>query len=67
MRSTRSCAPREMLANWEDGARQVESRPDAEEHSISLITIHAAKGLEWPIVILINMTGDPRAEAGLSS
>ena len=56
---------RDMQANWEDGVRQVESRPDAEEHSVSLITIHAAKGLEWPIVIPINMTGDPRAEAGL--
>ena len=56
---------RDMHANWEDGARQVESRPDAEEHSVSLITIHAAKGLEWPVVVPINMTGDPRVEAGL--
>jgi ATP-dependent exoDNAse (exonuclease V) beta subunit len=56
---------RDMRANWEEAVRQVEGRPDAEEQSIALITIHAAKGLEWPIVIPINMTGAPKAESGL--
>ena len=50
----------DMRANWEEAVRQVEGRPDAEEQSVALITIHAAKGLEWPIVIPINMTGTPK-------
>ncbi len=56
---------RDMRANWEEQVRQIEGRPDAEEQSVALITIHAAKGLEWPIVIPINMTGVPKAETGL--
>ncbi|QFI77210.1 AAA family ATPase [Bradyrhizobium betae] len=56
---------RDMRANWEDQVLQVEGRPDAKEESVALITIHAAKGLEWPIVIPINMTGAPRSEVGL--
>jgi exodeoxyribonuclease-5 len=55
----------DMRANWEEAVRQVEGRPDAEEQSVALITIHASKGLEWPIVIPINMTGAPRGESGL--
>ena len=55
----------DMRANWEEAVRQVEGRPDAEEQSVALITIHASKGLEWPIVIPINMTGAPRSECGL--
>jgi len=27
--------------------------------------VHAAKGLEWPVVIPINMTGTPKSESGL--
>jgi exodeoxyribonuclease-5 len=56
---------RDMRANWEDQVRQIEGRPDAEEQSVALITVHAAKGLEWPIVIPINMTGVPKTETGL--
>ncbi|TCU63740.1 ATP-dependent exoDNAse (exonuclease V) beta subunit [Bradyrhizobium sp. R2.2-H] len=55
----------DMRANWEEAVRQVEGRPDAEQEAVSLITVHAAKGLEWPIVIPINMTGTPKAESGL--
>lgn len=47
-----------MTAAWSDEARAVEGRPDAQEEAVALFTMHAAKGLEWPIVIPINtMTG----------
>lgn len=56
---------RDMRAKWEEAVRQVEGRPDAEQQSVALITIHSAKGLEWPIVIPVNMTGTPRGETGI--
>lgn len=43
-----------MRQTWEDGERMAEGRPDGETESVSLITMHSAKGLEWPIVITIN-------------
>jgi ATP-dependent exoDNAse (exonuclease V) beta subunit len=47
-----------MTAAWTDEARTVEGRPDAQEESVALYTMHAAKGLEWPIVVPVNtLTG----------
>jgi exodeoxyribonuclease-5 len=43
-----------MRSNWDDAEAQVEGRPDAEADSVSIITMHLAKGLEWPVVIPIN-------------
>ena len=57
---------RDMRAKWEDTVRQVEGRPDAEEQSVSLITVHSAKGLEWSVVVPLNMTGNPQPESGLA-
>lgn len=50
---------RDMRANWDETVRQVEGRPDAAQQSVALITMHTAKGLEWPIVIPINTIGPP--------
>ena len=52
-----------MTLAWSDETRAVEGRPDAQEEAVALYTMHAAKGLEWPIVIPINtMTGLKAAE-----
>ena len=46
-----------MTAQWKDAQRTMEGRPDTEEQSVSLVTMHASKGLEWPVVVPINMGG----------
>ena len=56
-----------MTAAWTDEARAVEGRPDAQEEAIALYTMHAAKGLEWPIVVPVNtMTGVMTPESAVT-
>ena len=55
-----------MTGAWEDEARAVEGRPDAQEEAVALFTMHAAKGLEWPVVIPVNtMTGVMAADSAI--
>jgi CRISPR-associated exonuclease Cas4 len=37
-----------------------EARLDADREAIEIITVHSAKGLEWPVVIPINMSSELR-------
>jgi len=54
-----------MRKAWEDSERLAEGRPDAEQHSISLITMHSAKGLEWPVVIPVNTLSTMKRPSGV--
>ena len=45
-----------MRVQWAEGQREMEGRPDTEQLSVSIVTMHSAKGLEWPVVIPINLT-----------
>lgn len=45
---------RDLAREWRDGTPHNEGRVDAEGDAIEIITIHSAKGLEWPVVIPIN-------------
>jgi ATP-dependent exoDNAse (exonuclease V) beta subunit len=47
---------RDVQADWERTVRVPEGRIDAAEDAIEIVTIHSAKGLEWPVVIPINST-----------
>ena len=55
----------DMRMKWENADAEMEGRPDAEEHAIRLITMHSAKGLEWPIVVPVNLMTRPRQISGI--
>ncbi|MBN9466016.1 UvrD-helicase domain-containing protein [Brevundimonas sp.] len=43
-----------LSADWEARRQVGEGRIDESEDAVALVTIHSAKGLEWPVVIPIN-------------
>lgn len=45
---------RDIGRDWKTSAPYTEGRADADGDAIEIITIHSAKGLEWPVVIPIN-------------
>jgi CRISPR-associated exonuclease Cas4 len=51
---------RDLNDDWSRHRSHDEGVVDADEHSIKLVTIHSAKGLEWPVVIPINSASSPR-------
>src|SRR5690625_1827842 len=50
---------RHVAAAWDDEERTVEGRADTSEDAVSLITMHSAKGLEWKVVIPVDMAAEP--------
>jgi len=50
-----------MTLAWIDETRAPEGQPDAQEDAVTLYTMHAAKGLEWPVVVPINTMTHTRA------
>jgi len=49
-----------------EGSRVAESvLPETDVDSVRIMTIHAAKGLEFPMVVLSGMTAQPRQERGV--
>jgi exodeoxyribonuclease-5/CRISPR-associated exonuclease Cas4 len=44
----------DLQRGWERKRRHPEGRVDVSEDSIEIVTMHSAKGLEWPVVITVN-------------
>ena len=55
----------EMMRRWQEAEQEVEGRCDATEAAVQIITVHSAKGLEWPVVIPVNMCTGMKATQGV--
>ncbi|MFZ0958156.1 MAG: UvrD-helicase domain-containing protein [Candidatus Sulfotelmatobacter sp.] len=55
----------DMTRLWEEGEREVEGRADATHDAVHIVSIHSAKGLEWPVVIPINLVTATRPATGV--
>jgi ATP-dependent exoDNAse (exonuclease V) beta subunit len=55
----------DMTRLWEEGEREVEGRADATHDAVHIVSIHSAKGLEWPVVIPINLVTIMRSASGV--
>lgn len=53
---------RDLDTDWSRRISQTEGVVDSEGQSIDIVTIHSSKGLEWPVVIPINMASGPRSQ-----
>lgn len=51
---------RDLDADWSRRTSHTEGVVDAEGQSIEIVTVHSSKGLEWPVVIPINMASGSR-------
>ena len=49
---------------WHENRNEKEAASDALDDAVTLMTIHASKGLEWPVVIPINLHGKMRGSRG---
>ena len=50
----------DVWTEWDEERSETEGRPDAEREAVTLITMHSAKGLEWPVVVPVNALSSPR-------
>ena len=55
----------DLMRSWNEASRDVEGAPDFEADAIQLLTIHGAKGLEWPVVMVINTLTRVQRPTGL--
>jgi exodeoxyribonuclease-5 len=55
----------DMTRLWEEGEREVEGRADATHDAVHIVSIHSAKGLEWPVVMPINLVTATRPTTGV--
>src|ERR1700741_1850373 len=55
----------DMTRLWEEGEREIEGRAEAFHDALHIVSIHSAKGLEWPIVVPINLVTNTRSSSGV--